>query len=73
VAKQRSGNKRTRNRLLDEKGWQTSSDPDVMLHFLGMKASKRKHRLFAAACCRLVWGFMIEPVSRQANSLPMNN
>ena len=51
---------------MDESGWQGSNDPAAMLRFLGAKASDRQLRLFAAACCRLVWGFLVEPVSREA-------
>jgi hypothetical protein len=34
--------------------------------FMGTKAGKRKLRLFACACCRLVWDLLDDPLSRQA-------
>jgi hypothetical protein len=37
---------------LTETGWLASTDPTVMLDFLLGKASERKLRLFACACCR---------------------
>ncbi len=36
-------------------GRKTEADPALMLAFLRDKASDRKLRLFACACCRLVW------------------
>lgn len=36
-------------------GQRTEADPALMLAFLRDKASDRKLRLFACACCRLVW------------------
>jgi hypothetical protein len=35
-----------------------AADPALMLAFLSDKASARKLRLFACACCRLVWGLL---------------
>jgi hypothetical protein len=40
---------------MDEREWLTCDDPDRMLKFLGKKYSPRKLRLFAVACCRIIW------------------
>ncbi len=49
---------------MDEPGWLTSPDPDLMLDFIQAKASDRKLRLFACACCRHVW-HLIPPYHRR--------
>jgi hypothetical protein len=41
---------------MTEAEWLACTDPARMLAFLGDKASDRKLRLFACACCRKVWG-----------------
>ncbi len=37
-----------------------------MLKFLGVKASERKHRLSAVACCRTVWELLPDDLTRRA-------
>jgi hypothetical protein len=45
---------------MDEAEWLGCTDPEKMLDFLRGKASDRKLRLFAVACCRRLWTMMIE-------------
>jgi hypothetical protein len=40
------------------------TDPQEMLAFLKGRASERKLRLFAVACCRRIWQFITDPESR---------
>jgi hypothetical protein len=40
---------------VDEQGWLIATDPQALVRFLVGRASERKLRLFAAACCRRIW------------------
>jgi hypothetical protein len=47
--------------------WLTSIEPTPMLDYLrGIRASDRKLRLYAVACCRRIWRFIIDDCSRKA-------
>jgi hypothetical protein len=53
---------------MNEQQWLTATDPLPMLQWLLRegKAHERKLRLFAVACCRLIWHRLHDPRSRQA-------
>jgi hypothetical protein len=53
---------------MTERQWLEATDPVPMLRWLcrSGKAGERKLRLFAVACCRLVWQRLHDPRSRQA-------
>jgi hypothetical protein len=51
---------------LGEQEWLACTDPHRMQEFLQGRASDRKLRLFAVACCRSVWPLLSDPASRTA-------
>jgi hypothetical protein len=57
-----------RSEAVTESGWLTSADAQAMLAFLqgSGRASDRKFRLFAVACCRSVWPHYRDEASRKA-------
>jgi hypothetical protein len=52
---------------VDEGRWQASTDPETMLDVLAAKgkASSRKLRLVAIACCRRLWHLLLDERSRK--------
>jgi hypothetical protein len=53
-------------KTVTEVEWLACTGPDKMLEFLTGKASKRKLRLFGAACCRHIWHLLPDERSRRA-------
>jgi hypothetical protein len=53
---------------VDETAWCACTDPETMLRYVRRKASRRKLRLFAVACCRRIctWPLLTDERSRQA-------
>jgi hypothetical protein len=53
---------------MTESAWQSATEPGRMLEFLKTsdRASERKLRLFACACCRAIWRLMPDERSRRA-------
>ena len=51
---------------MTEAEWDACADPQPMLKFLRGKATERKSRLFACACCRSIWHLLTETRGRDA-------
>jgi hypothetical protein len=51
---------------MTEQEWLACTNSQPMLEFLRGKASERKLRLFACACCRRVWKLLSDKYSRKA-------
>jgi hypothetical protein len=51
---------------MDEVEWLTYTDPGPMLDYLQGRASDRKLRLFAVACCRRIWPLITESHCQEA-------
>jgi hypothetical protein len=47
-----------------EEWWQACADPAPMLEWMRGRASARKYRLFACACCRRSWHLLPDPRNR---------
>jgi hypothetical protein len=54
---------------MTEQEWLACDDPKPMLEFLQGKASERKLRLFACACCRRIWRSLPNATCREAVEL----
>jgi hypothetical protein len=50
---------------MDKSLWLACNDPQQMLEYLLGKASERKLRLFACACCRRIWPYLKDKQSRK--------
>jgi hypothetical protein len=51
---------------MTEAEWLACAKPDKMLNHPAGYSSDRKLRLFAAACCRCVWDYLVDERSRNA-------
>jgi hypothetical protein len=53
-------------RAMTEAEWLAATDPTPMLKFMQGRASGRKLRLLAVACCRRIWHLLVDEQSRNA-------
>jgi hypothetical protein len=51
---------------MTEAEWWACSEPIALLTSLRNRASRRRLRLFAVACCRRIWSLLVDERSRQA-------
>ena len=51
---------------MTEQEWLQATGLRLMLEFLRDKASERKLRLFAVACCRRIWHLLTDELNRRA-------
>lgn len=54
---------------MTEQEWLECAEPEKMLAYIGAKASDRKLRLFAVACCRRIWHLITAEQARRAVAL----
>jgi len=52
--------------MRSEEDWLAGTDPQELLRFVRKRASDRKLRFFACACCRRIWHLLPDPRSRAA-------
>ena len=54
---------------MTEAEWLECDDPDKLLRRARFRSYRRKSRLFAVACCRLIWDSLVDERSRKAVDL----